>query len=302
MENVIRTIKIGYFADGEWAQRALQKMLKDTSLKVSFICLRYGKPDKILLDDAEKYGIPCFIEGNINSEKFMDKIRAYNVDLFVSMSFDQIFRRKIFDLPPMKTINCHAGKLPYYRGRNILNWALINDEKEFGITVHYVDEGIDTGDIILQNVYPITDEDTYGTLLDRAYEGCADTLYGAIKMLQEGKAQRMRQSSIDPVGMYCGSRKKGDEMIEWNQSSREVFNFVRALNGPDIKAAACLNGEKMSVEAVRMIPGAKTYKGIPGQILGKTQEGFYVKTADTFIEIWKYQFKGKIRVGDRFEK
>ena len=73
------------------------------------------------------------------------------------MSFNQIFRKDIINLTPIGIINCHAGKLPFYRGRNILNWVLINDEKEFGITVHFVDEGIDTGDIILQKTFPITD-------------------------------------------------------------------------------------------------------------------------------------------------
>ena len=80
-------------------------------------------------------------------------------------------------LPKLKTINCHAGKLPFYRGRDILNWVLINDEKEFGITVHYMDEGIDTGDIILQRTFPITDEDSYKTLLERSYDECANILY-----------------------------------------------------------------------------------------------------------------------------
>ena len=80
------------------------------------------------------------------------------------MSFNQIFKREMIDLPKYGTINCHAGKLPFYRGRNILNWALINDEKEFGITVHYMDEGIDTGDIIVQRTYPIGEEDDYGIL------------------------------------------------------------------------------------------------------------------------------------------
>ena len=70
------------------------------------------------------------------------------------------------NLPKLKTINCHAGKLPFYRGRNILNWALINDEKKFGITVHYVDEKIDCGDIILQRIFKITDKDN---ILDLSY-------------------------------------------------------------------------------------------------------------------------------------
>ncbi|MDR1522244.1 MAG: hypothetical protein LBS28_05280 [Streptococcaceae bacterium] len=85
----------------------------------------------------------------MNSKEVINLLKKYNADLFISMSFNQIFKSEIINLPRLKTINCHAGKLPFYRSRNILNWVLINDEKEFGITVHYVDEGIDTGDIIL---------------------------------------------------------------------------------------------------------------------------------------------------------
>ena len=89
------------------------------------------------------------------------------------MSFNQIFKKEIINLPLLKTINCHAGKLPFYRGRNILNWVLINDEKEFGVTVHYMDEGIDTGDIIMQDSFSISGLDDYSTLLLRSYEACA---------------------------------------------------------------------------------------------------------------------------------
>ena len=79
------------------------------------------------------------------------------------MSFNQIFKKLIYDIPKYGTINCHAGK-PLYRGRNVLNWVLINDEKEFGITVHFVNDGIDTGDIILQETFEITGKDSYKTL------------------------------------------------------------------------------------------------------------------------------------------
>lgn len=82
------------------------------------------------------------------------------------MSFDQIFKEELLKLYPRKIINCHAGKLPFYRDRNILNWALINDEKEFGISVHFIDKGINTGDIILQKTYEIKDSDDYTTLLN----------------------------------------------------------------------------------------------------------------------------------------
>ena len=220
----------------------------------------------------------------------------------MSMSFDQIFGKVIRELPPLKTINCHAGKLPFYRGRNILNWVLINDEKEFGITVHYVDKGIDTGDIILQKVYEITDEDSYATLLERAYEGCAVLLYDAIKLVQSNKVKTIRQTDIDKVGMYCGRRSSGDEIIDWNQSSREVFNFVRAICKPGPQATSFISGEKILINKVKMEDGVRPYKNTVGQVVGKSRDGFYVKTQDTVVEVVEYTYEGKVKVGDRLEK
>ena len=146
-------INIGYFGDGPWAHEAFRKLIADDSLKIKFVTVRFDSRDPQLIALADEYGIPVELSENINSDEFLQRIENYKVDLFVSMSFNQIFRTRTINYPLLRTINCHAGKLPYYRGRNILNWALINDESEFGITVHYVDTGIDTGDIILQEIY-----------------------------------------------------------------------------------------------------------------------------------------------------
>ena len=129
-------MKIGYFADGPWAHKAFEKIISDTSMEIQFITVRYDKQDEELIRKAEENHIPVELSDNINSEEFIDRMRLYDPELFVSMSFNQIFKTEMINLPKYKTINCHAGKLPFYRGRNILNWALINDEKEFGITVH----------------------------------------------------------------------------------------------------------------------------------------------------------------------
>lgn len=292
-------IRIGYFGDGPWAHRAFENLKKDETIEIVFVTVRYDNQDPVLISLAEAHGIPVEIHRNINSEEFMERMQIYDVDLFVSMSFNQIFKSRMINLPRLKTINCHAGKLPFYRGRNILNWVLINDEKEFGITVHYVDEGIDTGDIILQRTFPITDKDDYGTLLDRAYEGCAVILYDAVKQIQNGGVKAIRQDTIDEVGMYCGMRKAGDEIIDWSSTSREIFNFVRALCRPGPMATSMLNGEPIKINRVSEIKGAKKYINTPGQILGKTEHGFYVKTKDTFVEVIEYEYRGKIRVGDR---
>ena len=181
----MKKIKIGYFADGPWSHQALDKLFADDTLQVGFVCARNDRPDPILKVKSEENNIDFITHPKINSDEFIYKLNNYNCDLFVSMSFNQIFRKQVFNLPPLKTINCHAGKLPFYRGRNVLNWALINDEIEFGITVHFVDEGIDTGDIIKQECYPITDGDDYQSLLFRAYEGCANILYKAINAFKK---------------------------------------------------------------------------------------------------------------------
>ena len=294
-------MRIGYFGDGPWAHNAFEKINADPGIEIAFVMPRYDYRDPVLIALAEKNGIPVEICKNINDEAFLEHVKEYKVDMFVSMSFNQIFKRRTIDFPPMGTINCHAGKLPFYRGRNILNWALINDEKEYGITVHYVDEGIDTGDIILQRTYPITDEDNYGTLLERAYVDCADILYDALKLLEAGRAERKPQSEIDQFGIYCGMRGPGDEIINWNQSSRDIFNFVRAVCSPGPQATSYINGKEIKINKVRYLPKAHTYKNTPGQVLGKTPEGFYVKTLDTVVEVVEYTYEGKVRVGDRLK-
>ena len=292
-------MRIGYFGDGPWACEAFKKIVVDETIKIVFVTVRYDKQGQVLIGLAEEHGIPVEIYQDINLDGFLNTVKKYGVDLFVSMSFNQIFRTRTINFPPFKTINCHAGKLPYYRGRNILNWVLINDEKEFGITVHYVDEGIDTGDIILQRCYPITDDDNYGTLLERAYIGCADVLYDAIKLIQSGNVSIIKQDMIDSVGMYCGMRRSGDEFINWNSTSRELFNFIRAICKPGPMAVSSLNGREIKINKCREVVGARKYINIPGQIIGKSELGFYVKTSDTFIEILEYEYDGKIKVGDR---
>ena len=294
-------LNIGYFADGPWSHEAFKKLINDNEIKISFICVRFDTKDNTLKKYAEKYNIKYLKHENVNSYEFISLIKKYNCDLFVSMSFNQIFKNEIINLPKYKTINCHAGMLPFYRGRNILNWALINDEKEFGITVHYVDEGIDTGDIILQRAYPITDTDNYKTLLERAYVECSNILFDAVMMFKKGYIEAKKQNEIHPVGFYCSQRKIGDEILNWNQTSREVFNFVRAICNPGPKARTFLNGKEMKINKVEYYDNIRAYNCIAGAILNKEKDFFCVKTKDTMIKVIEYEYEGKFRVGDRFE-
>lgn len=298
----IKPLKIGYFADGVWSHEAFKRLIADRELKVEFICVRFDTKDETLLNFAKTYSIDYLKHENINSKEFVKIIKKYSCDLFVSMSFNQIFKTEIINLPKYKIINCHAGRLPFYRGRNILNWALINDEKEFGITVHYVDEGIDTGDIILQKSYSISDRDTYKTLLERAYINCADVLYCAVSMFKEGIPCAVKQKDINKVGFYCSQRKEGDEILDWNQTSREIFNFVRAISYPAPMARAFINGSEIKINRVELVENAPNYKCVIGAILNKEKDGsFLVKTKDSFIKIVDFEYNEKFKVGDRFE-
>ena len=301
IEKGYNSLKIGYFADGKWSHKAFEKLITDTSISIKFICVRFDTQDETLKNYCDKYNIDYLKDENINSESFLSLIQKYNCDLFVSMSFNQIFKENIINIPKLKTINCHAGKLPFYKGRNILNWVLINDEKEFGITVHYMDKGIDTGDIIMQRSYPISDADTYNTLLEISFQECANILYDSIKLLQKTAIQAIKQNSLSSVGFYCTQRKIGDENLDWNQSSRDIFNFVRAICKPAPMARTILNNKEMMINKIELIKNAPHYKNIVGAVVGKDDDGIYVKTKDSFIKIVEYSYDGKIKIGDRFE-
>jgi methionyl-tRNA formyltransferase len=297
----MKKLRIGYFADGPWSHEAFNKIIQDTSFEIAFIVPRSDTQDTTLLEFAKKFAIDYLHPEKINSAEFLQKAQSYNCDLFVSMSFNQIFKAELLKLTPLGAINCHAGKLPFYRGRNILNWALINDEKEFGITVHFIDEGIDTGDIILQRAYPISDSDNYNSLLLVAYAACASVLYDALKLVQSNTVHAIKQTDIHPVGLYCGRRGAGDERINWNQTSRELFNFIRAICSPGPRASTTLNGIEVTINSSRMVDNAPIYKGKPGQILLKTDQGYLVKSSDSFLEILELESTTKIKIGEVFQ-
>jgi len=295
-------LKIGFFADGPWSHFAFQKIVEDNEMEVQFICARFDTKDKTLKNYSMEYNIDYLKHKNINSKDFINTIKTYNCDLFVSMSFNQIFQNEIINLPRLKTINCHAGKLPFYRGRNILNWVLINDEKEFGITVHFVDKGIDTGDIILQKTYQITDLDNYSSLLKLAHNECAKILYKAINLLKKNKKINIiKQKNIHPLGFYCPQRTFGDEVINWKKNSRDIFNFVRAICKPGPMALSYINGKEIKINNSEICPDALNYKSTEGYVVGIEHNAASVKTGDSILIITEFEYDGKLKIGDKLE-
>ena len=291
---------LGYFADGPWAHNALELIIDSKDIEIAFICARFDNPDLFLKKKAAELGIEFLVEKDINSFDFQEKLKNYKCELFVSMSFNQIFKKSTFTIPSKGTINCHAGKLPFYRGRNVLNWALINDEKEFGITVHFIDEGIDTGDIIIQKTFPILEIDNYKTILEKCYQECPKLLVDTIYSIIDDKYKRTSQEKYSEFSMYCSKRKNGDEIINWNNNSREIFNFIRALTLPGPCAQALVDKKYIKIINSEFISKAPKYIGIPGTVLETFDNSFLVKTKDSYIKILDWESDIKIYTGLRF--
>lgn len=298
-------MKIAFFGDGPWAHEALRQIIKNGYL-ITIVIIRFDKKDPVLIELANQYKIPVYYNKNINSDESIEVFKNYMADLGVSMSFDQILKKQLINFYPKGFINCHGGKLPFYRGRNILNWALINDEKEIGITCHYIDEGIDTGDIIIQKTFGITDEDDYQTVLERAIQLCPEVLLDGIQSIASGNSKRVKQSQ---EGSYFPIRIEGDEYINWEWSSRRIFNFVRAITFPGPYARTWLyHTEKKEyievfIKKVRPITESLEYICIPGSIIGKVGDNLLIKTIDGFIELVDYEIKdeklNKLKIGNR---
>ncbi|MEF8797734.1 MAG: methionyl-tRNA formyltransferase [Salinivenus sp.] len=280
-----RPLTIGYFGDGRWARRALDRIVERPELRVLFIVGRHGDPDPELRAYAERLDVPFATDPDVNRPDFVDAVRQYEADLHVSMSFDQILGRELIDLAPEGFINCHAGALPFYRGRNVLNWALINGEDRFGVTVHYVEETIDTGDIILQRFADIAETDDYASLLDKAVALCADVLPDALLQIRAGEVDPTPQDEIHPVGFYCSGRREGDEWIDWTWTSERIHNFVRGIAPPAPGARTLLGDDRLALLRTELIDEAPAYIDRPGTVVGRDPEGIVVKTGDTSIRV-----------------
>ena len=237
-----------------------------------------------------------------NFKNYLSKKYDFDKTLFISLGARWIFGKDtINNFFKNKLINFHGTRLPYDSGGGGHSWKIIRNDRIDNQLVHIVDEGIDTGDIILQKSFQITDQDNYKTLLEKAYVECSNILYESILMFKKGSVKAYKQNKIHPVGFYCGERKKGDEVLNWNQTSREVFNFVRAICRPGPCARTFINKKEMKINKVELLEKTPNYKSIVGLVVNKNLLNFTVITKDSFIKITEFEFDGKLKIGDRFE-
>jgi len=177
---------------------------------------------------ALRYNIPVLQPVKIRNEGFISIMKDLHPDIIVVIAYGKILPKAVLDIPPQGCINVHASLLPKYRGAAPINWAIINGEKETGITTMLMDEGMDTGDILLTERISIKPEDTTADIHDRLRHVGATLLVETIKRVQSGTLRPVPQDHAQAT--YAPMLKKEDGRIDWSMGPQEIINLIRGLN------------------------------------------------------------------------
>lgn len=213
-------------------------------------------PVKVL---AVEKGIPVYQYDRIRVEGVED-MKNLAPDLMITCAFGQILSQEILDIPRLGVVNIHASLLPKYRGASPIHFALLNGEKNTGITIMKTDIGIDTGDMILQREITIGDEETCGELFERLSILGSDSIVEALPSIIDGSAKFVKQNEDEAT--FTKIIKKEMALIDWNASAQEIFNKIRAFNPAPI-AFCYLNGEPFKIYSAKVVEG----NGVAGEVL-----------------------------------
>src|SRR5438128_6661436 len=175
-----------------------------------------------------KLELPILQPPRIKARDSVDTIRALKPDLIVVMAYGQILPREVLEIPTIACLNLHASLLPRWRGAAPIQAAIAAGDRETGITVMYMDEGLDTGDILLQRKIEILPTDTGGSLHDRLAQLAPEALLDALQMLMKGNAQRTPQDNA--LATYAPKLTRDDGKIDWSESAEIIERKIRALN------------------------------------------------------------------------
>ena len=280
-------MRILLFGDGAWAADSLRRLAKD-GWDIAGVVIRVRPSDTSLVEAAGELGFPVLQPQQVNRPEFVSQVTAMHPDLNVSISYDQILRRPILESAPLGFINFHAGRLPCYRGRNVINWAIINGENEIGLTAHYIDTGIDTGDIVLQRTLPICWTDTYSDVLRKLVAAFPELVTDTVRLIARGQAEPQPQAHLP--GTYFSSREEGDEWLDWSDTSRIIYNKVRAITRPGPGARTMLDDQAIVIWRAFYDPQWPAYIATPGQVVGRrSREGVFVKTGDSTLLVQEVQ-------------
>ena len=243
---------------------------------------------------ALQQGQALFQPEKVREETFQEKIKGLQPDLFVLVAYGQILPKSLLEIPKHGAVNVHASLLPKYRGAAPIPWAILKGEKVTGVTTMMMDEGMDTGDILLQTEIPIGDEETSETLHDQLALLGTQLLSETVKGMKAGSIHPIPQDHSKAT--YAPSLKKEDGQIDWSKDAKEIDRQVRALN-PWPGAFTMWNGQLL-----------KIYKGEVREEISKRETGIVSWVGSDFIElgtgkdsflIKEVQLEGKRRMSVR---
>lgn len=276
-----------FFGYGDNGAESLKALIK-RKIKIKGIIISDKEKTNTIASLAKKYKVPLVTFTKTNKLVIIGTVKKFNPDLIIVSSFPYLLPRAIYQFPKYGAINIHAGKLPYYRGYHPLNWALINGEKEIGVTIHYINEGIDSGDILAQEIIEISSNDDINSLKEKAIKKGVKLLIDIVQQITR-ENKRLKGRKQDKLkATYAPKRAENDGKIDWSKTSREIFNLIRALKSPYPNAFSLSNaGNKINFHD-NFTPGK------PGQIIAKIKDQYLITTGDGVALL---KTKQKLRVG-----
>ena len=225
-----------------------------------------------------------------NSE-FIEHLRTLCPDIIVVAAFGQILPREIMELTPKGCVNVHPSLLPKYRGAAPINWTIIRGETKTGVTIMLMDEGTDTGDILMQEETPVAPGETSGELHDRLAGMGADLLVKSIEMIATDTITRTPQ---DPcLATYAPRLKKEDGLIRWDSEVHHIVNLIRGLS-PVPGAYSLLKGKMLKIFSAT--EEEALMKDMPGTVARETEKGLPVAAKNGYVYLQEVQMENKKRM------
>lgn len=233
---------------------------------------------------AQSKGLTVYQPATLRDPSVIDTVKSLNPDVIVVVAYGKLLPKEVLEIPPMGCINLHGSLLPKYRGAAPIQWTVLNGDKVGGATTMYMNEGLDTGDMILKYETEVGGNETSGELFDRLAAEGADLLSRTLDLIAQGKAERTPQNEEDAT--YASMLDKSMCVIDWSKSCDEVHNLVRGLN-PWPVALTTLDGKRVKIISTRK----SKLSGQAGQVVSVNP--LTVACGDGSVEILTLQPEGK---------
>lgn len=242
-------------------------------------------------ETALEHGIPVFQPRKVREPENIEELKKYQADVIVVVAFGQILPREILELTPYGCINVHASLLPSYRGAAPIQWAVINGETVSGVTTMQMDEGLDTGDMLLKTEVPLEPEETGGSLHDKLAAAGASLCVRTLKALEEGTVTPKKQGESPTA--YASMLKKEMGEIRWEEPAISIERLIRGLN-PWPSAYTGWQDKTMKIWEAEVLEEDSGQE--PGTVVRVDKDGFLVQTGKGLLKVTALQIPGKKRM------